>query len=129
MLSDDKVPKKLVKRRNPALLERARPTIGVQEVAQKVIYQSSLRKSRLKQRMQRDRVVLAYDPASGVGDFIDMIRSASPLQLVEVERRGVEGRLLKDIATTMDIPSSRLFRMLRVAKATVEKKASKNEIV
>lgn len=75
------------------------------------------------------RVVIAYHPGEGVGGFVKKIRHATPMELVEVERNGVGGRLLKDIAIEMDIPASRFFSMIGVPKATAEKKASANEVI
>lgn len=73
--------------------------------------------------------VLAYKPGEGVAEFVKKIRHATPMELVHVERRGVDGRLLKDMARQMDIPMSRLFSMVGVPKATAEKKASANEVI
>ena len=61
--------------------------------------------------------------------FVAKIRGATPMQLVDVERNGVGGRLLKDIALTMNIPASRFFSMIGVPKATAEKKASGNQAI
>lgn len=74
-------------------------------------------------------VVIAYNPGEGVGGFVKKIRHATPMELVEVERKGVGGRLLKDIAVEMNIPTSRFFSMIGVPKATAEKKASANEMI
>lgn len=74
-------------------------------------------------------VVIAYHPGEGVGEFVKKIRRATPMELVEVERKGVGGRLLKDIAVEMNIPTSRFFSMIGVPKATAEKKASANEVI
>jgi putative toxin-antitoxin system antitoxin component (TIGR02293 family) len=65
----------------------------------------------------------------GVDGFVRVVLSATPLQLVEIERRGVAGQLVKDLAKRLDIPAVRLFDMLRVPKATVEKKSSTGEMV
>lgn len=72
---------------------------------------------------------LAYDPGEGVVEFIEKIRAATPMQLVDVERKGVGGRLLKDIALQMKIPAGRFFDIIGVPKATAEKKASSNEVI
>lgn len=74
-------------------------------------------------------IVITYVPGEGVGGFVEKIRHATPLELVEIERAGVGGRLLKDMAKKMDIPTSRLFNMIGVPKATAEKKASTNEVI
>jgi putative toxin-antitoxin system antitoxin component (TIGR02293 family) len=70
-----------------------------------------------------------YHASEGARGFAEKIRRATPMDLIEVERKGVDGRLLKDIAREMDIPISRLFSVIGVAKATAEKKASANEFI
>lgn len=75
------------------------------------------------------QVAIEYNPGEGVGGFVKKIRHATPMELVELERKGVGGRLLKDIAIELDIPTSRFFRMIGVPKATAEKKASANEVI
>jgi putative toxin-antitoxin system antitoxin component (TIGR02293 family) len=73
--------------------------------------------------------VIAYLAGDSVRGFINKVRGATPLQLVHIERAGVRGRLLKDIAQEMDIPASRLFTIIGVPKATAEKKASSDEVI
>jgi putative toxin-antitoxin system antitoxin component (TIGR02293 family) len=70
-----------------------------------------------------------YRPGRGVDDFVRQVSAATPLQLVEIERRGVAGSFLKDLSRRMDIPAARVFSMLGVPKATAEKKASAGEVV
>ena len=55
--------------------------------------------------------------------------SATPMQLVQMERIGVVGSLIKDLSKRMEIPSTRIFRIIGVPKATAEKKASAKEMV
>ncbi|HYC45193.1 MAG TPA: antitoxin Xre/MbcA/ParS toxin-binding domain-containing protein [Burkholderiales bacterium] len=66
---------------------------------------------------------------TSIDDFVEKIRHATPLELVEVERSGVGGRFLKDMAKEMAIPTSRLFSMIGVPRATAEKKAAANEAI
>lgn len=73
--------------------------------------------------------LITYTAADNVRGFIRKIRGATPMQLVDIEREGVRGRLLKDIAQEMAIPASRLFAIIGVPKATAEKKASGNEVI
>ena len=74
-------------------------------------------------------VLISYNPREGVGKFVAKIRGATPMQLVEVERHGVGGRLLKDMALTMNVPASRFFSIIGVPKATAERKASEDEVI
>jgi putative toxin-antitoxin system antitoxin component (TIGR02293 family) len=74
-------------------------------------------------------IFISYNSREGVAKFVQKILGATPMQLVDIERRGVGGRLLKDIANTMDIPMSRFFKIVGVPKATAEKKASENQLI
>lgn len=73
--------------------------------------------------------IVMYHPSRGVDDFVHQVSIATPLQLVETERKGVAGRFLKDIAKRMEIPAARVFTMVGVPKATAEKKAAAGEVV
>lgn len=82
------------------------------------------RKSAAKALPKRDAFSpLDYRPG-GIDNFIDSVGRATPYQLVDIERRGVHGRLVKDIAKTMHLPTSRVFTILGIPKATAEKKAA-----
>jgi len=48
---------------------------------------------------------------------------------VELERRGVEGRLLKDMSKRLELSQLRVFDMLGVPKATAEKKVAAGEVI
>jgi putative toxin-antitoxin system antitoxin component (TIGR02293 family) len=73
--------------------------------------------------------VIAYHSAKGVDDYVRQVARATPLQLVEIERQGVLGSFIKDLSRRMEIPSSRIFAILGVPKATAEKKAAAGERV
>lgn len=73
--------------------------------------------------------LVTYRPRQGVDVFVRQIREATPLQLVDIERRGVAGRFVKDLAKRMEIPAVRIFDMLGLPKATVEKKVTAGELV
>jgi putative toxin-antitoxin system antitoxin component (TIGR02293 family) len=80
-------------------------------------------------RSAREAIAIAYDPKSGVDDYVRRVASATPMELVQTERAGVVGSLIKDLSRRMEIPSSRVFRILGVPKATAEKKAAAREMV
>ena len=77
----------------------------------------------------KQRFFIVYQPAKGVDAYVRQVAAATPIQLVEIERAGVQGTLLKDLSRRMEIPSSRIFAMLGVPKATAEKKAAAGEMV
>jgi putative toxin-antitoxin system antitoxin component (TIGR02293 family) len=72
---------------------------------------------------------LVYVNTKGVDDFVGKVWKATPMQLVDAERKGVAGRFLKDIAKRMDIPAARMFTILGVPKATAEKKAAAGDVI
>ena len=65
------------------------------------------------------RGVVAYHSTKGVDDYVRQVARATPLQLVEIERQGVLGSFIKDLSRRMEIPSSRIFTILGVPKATL----------
>ena len=88
-----------------------------------------LDKSTQELREDKQRFVIAYQPTKGVDAYVRQVAAATPIQLVDIERAGVQGTLLKDLSRRMEIPSSRIFAMLGVPKATAEKKAAAGEMV
>jgi putative toxin-antitoxin system antitoxin component (TIGR02293 family) len=56
--------------------------------------------------------------------YVDYLREATPLQRVEAEREGVPARMVKHMASDMDLPAVRMFDILGIAKATAEAKAA-----
>ena len=77
----------------------------------------------------KDIDVIVYHSSKGVDDYAHRLARATPLQLVEIERQGVLGSFIKDLAKRMEIPSSRIFTMLGIPKATAEKKAAAGDRV
>ena len=72
---------------------------------------------------------ILYHLSTGFDAFVQQVADATPMQLVNVERSGVEGSFIKELAKQMAVPSSRLFAILGVPKATAEKKAAAGEMV
>jgi uncharacterized protein (DUF2384 family) len=65
----------------------------------------------------------------GLDDFVVIVSHATPYQLVEIERRGVDGRFLKDLSKRMAISQLHVFDMIGVPKATAEKKVAAGEVI
>lgn len=77
-----------------------------------------------------DPQVFEYTQAKGgVEAFVRKVRKATPMELVRLERQGVQGTFIKDLSKSMDLASSRVFSILGVPKATAEKKAAAGELV
>ena len=72
---------------------------------------------------------IVYQSTKGVDAYVSQVASATPMQIVELERAGVRGSFIKDLSRRMEIPSSRIFSILGVPKATAEKKAAAGEMV
>ena len=95
----------------------------------KVVYARSKYKASKEPRPGKESYVIVYHSKKGVDDYVRQVASATPMQLVQIERIGVVGSLIKDLSKRMEIPSTRIFRILGVPKATAEKKASAKEMV
>jgi putative toxin-antitoxin system antitoxin component (TIGR02293 family) len=76
-----------------------------------------------KPRPSRE-VVISYNPTQGVDSFVQRLAEATPMELVEAERHGVKGRFVKDLSKQIEIPAVRLYEILGVPKATVEKRSA-----
>jgi uncharacterized protein (DUF2384 family) len=73
--------------------------------------------------------LIEYDPRAGVEAYLQELADATPAQRIAIERHGVKGAFIKDLARRMSVPASRMFAILGVPKATVEKKAATNQVV
>jgi putative toxin-antitoxin system antitoxin component (TIGR02293 family) len=72
---------------------------------------------------------LTYQSAKGVDAYVLEVSAATPMEIVEIERQGVQGSFLKALSKRMSVPTSRIFTILGVPKATAEKKAASGEFV
>ncbi len=64
-----------------------------------------------------------------VDDYVRDVSTATPLELVEIERQGVHGAVLKSLSRKMSVPISYMYKILGVPKATAEKKMGAGEFV
>ena len=74
-------------------------------------------------------VVLAYKRSLGVDAYIRAVNEATPVKRVEMERQGVAGAFITDLSKRMDLPSSRVFAMLRIPPATAARKSAAGAVV
>lgn len=77
----------------------------------------------------RKAFAVSYQRNKGVDAYVRAVASATPMQIVEIERQGVLGIFIKDLSLRMEVPTSRIFTILGVPKATAEKKAAAGELV
>lgn len=74
-------------------------------------------------------VVLGYKRSQGIDAYLKQVHEATPVQMVEMERHGVAGTFITDLSKRMELPSSRVFAMLRIAPATAARKSAAGAVV
>lgn len=75
------------------------------------------------------RAAILYHRSKGVDAYVQEVACATPMELISIERQGVQGAFIKDLSKRMDLATSRLFVILGLPKATAEKKAAAGELV
>lgn len=68
---------------------------------------------------------IAYNSARGVDEFVKRIANAAPMELIDIERGGVNAKLIKDLAIRIEVPAARVCEILGASKATIERRAAK----
>ncbi|GAD22077.1 antitoxin Xre/MbcA/ParS toxin-binding domain-containing protein [Acidovorax sp. MR-S7] len=71
----------------------------------------------------------SYKRSMGVDAYVVQVNEATPDQMVEIEREGVAGTFIADLSKRMDLPSSRMFAMLRIPPATAARKSASGALV
>lgn len=72
----------------------------------------------------RDYPFIDYDRATGVDAFVRQVCTASPMQIVSIQRCGVNGRFLADFSRDLDVPKTRMFVFIGLPRATAEKRVA-----
>ena len=80
-------------------------------------------------RRKGKAATIRYQRSRGVDAYVRAVADATPMEIVEIERQGVLGAFIKDLSKRMEVPTSRIFTILGVPKATAEKKAAAGELV
>ena len=80
-------------------------------------------------RRKGKSATILYQRSRGVDAYVRAVARATPMEIVEIERQGVLGAFIKDLSKRMEVPTSRMFTILGVPKATAEKKAAAGELV
>lgn len=68
--------------------------------------------------------VVRYSRREGIDAYLKEMHEATPLEMVEIERIGVPGAFITDLSKRMDIPSKRIFEVLRIPPATAARKTA-----
>jgi putative toxin-antitoxin system antitoxin component (TIGR02293 family) len=61
--------------------------------------------------------------------YVDRIARATPVEVIELEREGVPGTLVKELSARIHVSRQRMYEIIGAPKATVERKASTNALV
>lgn len=72
---------------------------------------------------------ITYIRTKGVDAFVTTVAKATPMEIVEVERHGIDSIFLKDLSKYMDVPAVRIFDIVGIPKATAEKKVAAKELI
>jgi len=80
-------------------------------------------------RLRTKPATIKYLAAKGVDTYVRAVSTATPMEIVEIERQGVQGSFIKALSKRMSVPTTRIFAILGVPKATAEKKAASGEFV
>lgn len=73
--------------------------------------------------------IIVYVHTKGIDAFVSSFAKATPMEIVEVERHGIDSIFLKDLSKHMDIPAVRIFDIVGIPKATAEKKVASKETI
>jgi len=73
--------------------------------------------------------LIEYERRKGIEAYLRDLADATSTQRMAIEKHGVKGTFIKDLAKRMAVPASRMFAVLGVPKATVEKKAAADQLV
>ena len=87
-----------------------------------------LKKARVAKALERSRLI-EYRPKQGVVAYARAVVQATPMERVELERHGIPGAVIKEVSKRIGVPAVRVFKILGVPKATVEKKASGGQLL
>jgi putative toxin-antitoxin system antitoxin component (TIGR02293 family) len=69
------------------------------------------------------------DLRSSLDDVIRIFVRGAPLERIDAERAGLDGVLVKDLASRLGIANKRMFEVIGVPKATAEKRAASNAAI
>lgn len=83
---------------------------------------------KVKEAPGKDRPI-TYIHTKGVDAFVTVIAKATPMEIIEVERHGIDSIFLKDLSKYMDVPAVRIFDIVGIPKATAEKKVAAKELI
>ncbi|MET4727795.1 putative toxin-antitoxin system antitoxin component (TIGR02293 family) [Lysobacter enzymogenes] len=94
------------------------------QAGQRLVHDAAYAPPLAKRRLAVREAPPAPPAPATLNGYVDYLREATPLQRVEAEREGVPARMVKHMASDMDLPAVRMFDILGIAKATAEAKAA-----
>ena len=109
-----------------AKLQAAKPSASARQPLPRAGVVAAPRRPVSRERQAQDprELFISYSSTHGVDSFAQQIADATPMQLVEVERYGVKGRFIKDLSRRIGVSAVRVYEILGVPKATVEKRST-----
>jgi putative toxin-antitoxin system antitoxin component (TIGR02293 family) len=94
----------------------------------KTLEEPPVRRAKVNKAPAKGRPII-YIHTKGVDAFVTRVAKATPMEIVEVERHGIDSIFLKDLSKYMDIPAVRIFEIVGIPKATAEKKVAAKELI
>ena len=106
---------------NPGKTTRVEETMGNLRV------QARVRVSRARSDLEDKGLV--YRSRQGVDAFIQRFKRATPDQMVQMERDGIAGTFLTDLSKRMELPSTRVYEILRIPRSTAARKNTVGAVI
>jgi len=75
------------------------------------------------------RTFATYVKSKGVDEFVSIMHLADPMLLIETERRGVASVFVKDLSKRLGLSAQRMFEIVGVPKATVERRVAQGGLL
>ena len=72
---------------------------------------------------------LTYSRRRGLDDFLRQMYEATPMQMLETERKGVSAAILSELAKRMALPTSYIAVILGISKATAQRRIAVGELL
>ena len=106
----------------------SKPLPAIKRVARGGTNPAAGRVSRMTTGLGRS-FALAYHRKEGVDAYVRQVRDATPVQIIEIERQGIASSFIVDLSIRMDLPSSRMYAMLRIPSATAARKSAAGAVI
>jgi uncharacterized protein (DUF2384 family) len=72
---------------------------------------------------------IRYDPNLGLTAYIEQVQHALPLQLVALEREGVDSAFIADLAPRIGMTASAIYDLIKIPRSTARRKLNQGKPV